>query len=101
MIAYYIHWHYDNTCDDANFYAGRDDDKLFHHRENAKKYAEKQLKQWQKDENRFYELDIKDNEEGLTPEEQEEWRKLAPICYGDLPYDYNICEREIKFEDEL
>ena len=44
---------------------------------------------------------IKDSEEGLTSKEQEEWRKLAPMVYGDLPDDYTICERDIKFEDEL
>ena len=31
MIAHYIHWHYPASADDANYYAGRDDDKLFHH----------------------------------------------------------------------
>ena len=101
MIAYYIHWHYSASADDANFYAGRDDDKLFHHKENAEKYAKDQISEWNDNSNRFYYLDCKDNEEGLTPEEQEEWRKLAPMVYGDLPNDYTICERDIKFEDEL
>lgn len=100
MIAYYIHWYYPASADDANYYAGRDDNKFFHHKDNAKKYAEKQLKQWQNDEKRFYELSNKDGEEGLTSEEQEEWHKLAPIVYGDLPDDYSIRKREIKFEDE-
>lgn len=101
MIAYYVHWHYPASADDANYYAGRDDDKLFHHKENAEKYAKEQLNQWQRDEKRFYELDDKDNKEGLTPEEQEEWRKLALIICDDLPDNYIICERDIKFEDEL
>ena len=101
MIAYYIHWHYPASADDANFYAGQDDDKLFHHKENAEKYAKDQINEWNNNSNRFYYLDCKDNEEGLTSEEQEEWHKLAPICYGDLPCDYAIKEREIKFEDEL
>lgn len=99
MIAYYVHWIYPPTADDANYYVGRDDYKLFHHKENAEKYAKEQLKQWQKDENRFCELDIKYNEEGLTPEEREEWCDLIHI-YGDLPCDYSIKERDIKFEDE-
>ena len=73
---------------------------FIHMRTNAIKYAEKQLKQWRNDAERFYELDNKDNKEGLNPEEQEEWRKLAPIVYGDLPYDYSILKREIRFEDE-
>lgn len=98
MIAHYIHWRYPATADNAKYYAGRDDDKLFHHEENAEKYAKEQLKQWQNDEKRFYELDSKNNKEGLTPKEQEEWRKLV---YGDLPDDYSIRKREIKFEDEL
>ena len=101
MIAYYVHWHYPASADDANYYAGQDDDKLFHHKENAEKYAKKQLKQWRNDEKRFYELNIKDNEESLTSEEQEEYDKLAPIVYDDLPDDYIIRERDIKFEDEL
>ena len=100
MIAYYIHWIYPPTADDANFYAGRDDSKLFHHEENSEKYAKEQLKQWQRDEKRFYELVSKDSEEGLTSEEQEEWDKLASIVCGDLPDDYSIRKREIKFEDE-
>lgn len=101
MKAYYVHWHYPASADDANYYAGKDDDKFFHHKENAEKYAKEQLQQWQNDEKRFYELDSKDNEEGLTSEEQEEWHKLASIIYGDLPCDYTIKEREIKFEDKL
>ena len=101
MIAYYIHWHYDNTCDDANFYAGQDDDKLFHHKENAKKYAKDKINEWNNNSNRFYYLDSKDEDSGLTPEEQEEYDKLAKLVYGDLPYDYSIRQREIKFEDEL
>lgn len=100
MIAYYIHWSYPASADEELFYYGIDDSKFFHHEENAKKYAEKQLKQWQNDENRFFELEMKDSEKGLTPEEQEELRKLAPNIYGDLPNNYTIKEREMIFEDE-
>ena len=100
MIAYYIHWRYPATADDANYYAGRDDDKFFHNEENAEKYAKDKINEWNDNASRFEYLDNKDNEYGLNPEEQEEWRKLAPIVYGDLPCDYVIKEREIKFEDE-
>ena len=101
MIAHYVHWHYPETADDANYYAGRDDDKLFYHKENAEKYAKDKINEWNDNASRFEYLDNKDNEYGLNPEEQEEWRKLAPLVYGDLPYDYFIKERDIKFEDEL
>ena len=101
MIAYYIHWSYPASADDANFYAGRDDDKLFHHKENAEKYAKDQISEWNGIGARFEYLDIKDSEYGLSPEEREEYDKLVRICYGDLPDDYTICERDIKFEDEL
>ena len=101
MIAYYVHWHYPVTADDELFYAGRDDDKLFHKENNARSYAKKQLKQYRENERRFYELDEKDENEGLSLEEKEEWTKLSVFSYSDMPYDYTIREREIKFEDEL
>ena len=101
MKAYYIHWIYDFTADDANFHAGQDDDKLFHHKENAEKYAKDKINEWNDNSCRFNYLNDKDEEYGLSPEEKEEWRKLALIIYGDLPCDYSICERDIKFEDEL
>lgn len=100
MIAYYVHWIYPPTADDELFYAGRDDKKLFHEEDNARAYAEKQLKQYQENERRFYELDEKDENEGLSPEEQEEWANLAVFSYSDMPYDYGIRNRDIKFEDE-
>lgn len=101
MIAYYVHWIYPPTADDELFYAGRDDNKLFHEEENAISYANKELKQYQENERRFYELDAKDENEGLNPEEKDEWTKLAVFSYSDMPYDYAIKERDIKFEDEL
>lgn len=101
MTAYYIHWHYSATADDANFYAGQDDDKLFHHKDNAEKYAKDKINEWNNNYFRFYYLYNKEEEYGLTPEEQEEYDKLASLVYGDLPNDYTICERDIKFEDEL
>ena len=77
MIAYYVHWHYPPTADDANYYAGRDDDKLFHHKENAEKYAKDKIHEWNKASARFDYLEIQDNDCGLNPEEQEEWRKTC------------------------
>lgn len=100
MIAYYVHWIYPPTAEDELFYAGTDDEKLFHKEDNARDYAKKQLKQYQENERRFYELDEKDENEGLTLEEKEEWTKLAVFSYSDMPYDYDIRKREIKFEDE-
>ena len=100
MIAYYVHWIYSSTADDELFYGGLDDDKLFHEEENAISYAKKELKQYQENEKRFYELDEKDENEGLSPEELEEWTKLAVFSYSDMPCDYGIRKREIKFEDE-
>jgi hypothetical protein len=100
MTAYYVHWIYPFTADDELFYAGTDDEKLFHKEDNARVYAEKQLKQYQENERRFYKLDEKDENEGLSPEEKEEWTKLAVFSYSDMPYDYGIRKRDIKFEDE-
>lgn len=101
MKAFYIVWIYDSSANDANYYAGNHDEKLFYHKENAEKYAKDRIKQWKDDENKFDKLNEKDENEGLSPEEQYEWVKLARICCGDIPIDYNICEREINFEDEL
>ena len=101
MIAYYIHWNYPPTADNSNFYAGRDDDKLFHHKENAEKYAKDKINEWNDNSRRFDYLCNKEEGYGLSPEEQEEYDKLAPIVYGDIPDDYIIRERDIKFEDEL
>ena len=100
MIAYYVHWIYPQSADDELFYGGKNDEKLFHEEDNARAYADKQLKQYQENERRFYELDKKDENEGLSPEEKDEWTKLAVFSYSDMPYDYGICKREIKFEDE-
>ena len=41
MIAYYVHWIYPPTADDELFYGGIDDEKLFHHQENAEKNGNK------------------------------------------------------------
>ena len=100
MIAYYVHWIYPSTANDKLFYVGLDDDKLFHKEENAIVYAKKELKQCQQNERRFYELDEKDENEGLNPKELEEWTELAVFSYSDIPCDYGIRKREIKFEDE-
>lgn len=101
MIAYYIHWIYDFSADDELFLSGKTDDKLFHHKENAEKYAKDKINEWNDNSSRFDYLNNKDEEYGLSPEEKEEWTKLALICCGDLPYDYSIRERNIEFEDEL
>lgn len=101
MIAYYVHWYYPASADNANFYGGQDNDKLFHHLENAENYAKNELNKIYNDNKRFNELVTKDEEEGLTIEEEIEYGKLATRLCGDLPNDYKICKREIKFEDEL
>ena len=101
MIAYYVHWCYPATADDANYFGGQNDDKLFHHEENAEKYAKNKLNQIYNDNDRFNELNDKYEDEGLTLEEEVEWGKLATRLCGDLPNDYKIRKREIKFEDEL
>lgn len=101
MIAYYIHWHYPFTADNELFYGGENDDKLFHHKENAEKYAKDKINEWNKASSRFEYLNNKDDYCGLSPEEREEYRRLASLLYGDLPDDYTICERYIKFEDKL
>ena len=101
MIAYYIHWHYPSTADNELFYGGKDDDKLFHHKENAEKYAKDKMYEWNKASARFDYLGIQDDDFGLTPREREEYRRLCSLFDGDLPDDYTILHKEIKFEDEL
>lgn len=101
MIAYYVHWCYPSTADDANYFGGQDSDKFFHHEENAENYAKNELNQIYNDNDRFNELNDKAEDKGLTLEEEVEWGKLATRLCGDLPNDYKICKREIKFEDEL
>ena len=73
MIAYYVHWIYPPTADDELFYGGIDDEKLFHHSENAEKYAKEQMSEWNNDVN---------------------------FEYNDLPCDYSIRNRNIEFEDD-
>lgn len=70
MKAYYIHWSYPAIADDAYFYGGEDDDKLFHKKENAEKYMEKKLQEF----------------------------RLAEE-FGDYPNSGIVCERDIVFED--
>lgn len=75
MIAYYIYWTYPPSADDANYYAGNDDNRWFHHKENAEAIAEHEL-------------------ENCTGSFFED-------CWdGDIPDGYRICERDITFEDE-
>ena len=45
MKAYYIHWSYPPSADDAEYYAGVDDSRFFHHKENAEAVAEKELRE--------------------------------------------------------
>ena len=101
MIAYYVHWHYPSTADNELFYGGKDDDKLFHHRENAETYAKNKIDEWDKASTRFDYLGVQDDDFGLTPREREEYRRLCSLFDGDLPDDYTILHKEIKFEDEL
>lgn len=101
MIAYYVHWNYPTTADNANFYAGQDDDKLFHHKENAEAYAKKELASFEMKLGDFLYLDIKSEQEGLSEEEENMYDELSNYYYSDIPNSYTIRERDIKFEDEL
>lgn len=97
MKAYYIHWNYPDYADDYLYYSGVDDDKLFYHRENAEKYANRELESIKELENKISEIQLKSEFEELTDEECD----LLAKGYQDFPTSYNIREREIKFEDEL
>ena len=98
MIAYYIHWIYPPSADDELYYGGRDDlDNLFHHKENAEKFAKDEINRYREQEKRYDYLNRKDDEEGLTPEEQDEFTKL--LLYCDLPTDYIIREKDLNFKD--
>lgn len=102
MIAYYIHWIYPPEADEELFYGGRDDlDNLFYHEENAEKFAKEEMTKYEEDEKRYDYLNKKDDEEGLTPEERDEFTDLLRRCCGDNPYGYAIRKKEFKFKDEL
>ena len=107
MKAYYIHWNYSASADDQLYYSGEDDKRLFHHKENAINTAQEYLADLQEKIGRFAEL--RDKAEGewygehspnLSPEEEEEYIKLAWYYYNDTPVSYTICERIIAFEDK-
>jgi len=106
MKAYYIHWIYPASADDQLFYSGEDDERLFHHKDNAVKAAEEYLADLQKKIGRFTELQAKagvfygEHSPYLSPAEEEECYELAQYFYNDAPVDYTICERDITFEDE-
>lgn len=98
MIAYYIHWDYPKTADDQLYYSGTDDGKLFHHKENAIKYAEATLEGYKKAKVRMTELE--DKYYGgirLTEQELHEFDELH--CLYDCPIMYTVLERDIVFED--
>ena len=98
MKAYYIHWSYPATADDGLYYGGDDDDRLFHHKENAEKIAKESVEYWDKKQKRLGELFVKHMAHETTPEEDKEYYEI--INYGGTPNGYTICERDIKFEDE-
>ena len=98
MMAYYIHWDYPKTADDQLYYSGTDDEKLFHHKENAVKYAEATLEKYKKARGRFCELENK-HYEGIRLTEQELHEFYELHCLYDCPTRYTVLERDIVFED--
>ena len=107
MKAYYIHWNYPSTADDALYYSGTDDDKLFHHKENAISYAEKRMEEYLEysDYGKYCEIESKSKGEWygghcpyLSPEEEDYYHNFS-WC-NDNPTSYRVYEREITFEDE-
>ena len=98
MIAYYVHWIYPPSADDALYYGGSDDEKLFHREENAIAYANKYLKDLNKKVLKASVLSATIDEEGRNPTEEED--KLLSFLYYDIPSNYSICKRYIEFEDE-
>lgn len=98
MKAYYIHWSYPASADDVFYYSGKDDDRLFHHKENAIKCAEDILETYKENTKKAIEIDRKMDECLYTPTPEE--HDLLYYLYGDIPNDYTICERDIVFEDE-
>lgn len=100
MKAYYIHWNYPSSADDALYYAGKDDNHFFHHKENAEKFAEDKLVEIKDKVKKGEELIEKGYNEGLTDEEDKQLDELYNYVYSDNPESYRIYEREIVFEDE-
>jgi hypothetical protein len=102
MKAYYIHWNYPSTADDALYYSGIDDEKLFHKKENAQKYMEEKLKDFFEVKGRTEILWDKKENGTLTKEEDKELQELSETLwyvYADSPCSGTVCEREIIFED--
>ena len=106
MKAYYIHWNYSAFADDVLYYGGTDDDKLFHHKENAVNYAEKRMKDYRKysDYDEYCEIESKSRGEWygehcpyLSPEEEDYYHNFCGC--NDNPVSYDVYEREIVFED--
>lgn len=100
MIAYYIHWNYPASADDALYYAGKDDKHLFHHKENAEEFAKNKLAEISEKVKRGNELIEKSYDVNITDEEDEELYNLFDYVWNDNPESYTIRERDIVFEDE-
>lgn len=102
MKAYYIHWDYPTTADDTLYYSGTDDKKLFHHKENAQKYMEEELKDYLEVKGKVKILLDKQESGIITKEENNELQELVHTLlhfYSDSPCTGTVCEREIIFED--
>ena len=106
MKAYYIHWSYPASADDQLYYSGEDDERLFHHEENAINKAKEIMAEIQKDIARYKELCNKAGKEWygghcpyLSPEEEAEYYNLR-YTLDESPTSYTIYVRNIIFEDE-
>lgn len=98
MIAYYVHWIYPPSADDNLYYGGFDDERLFHREENAIAYATNFLKTLNENVLKANALDTVLEEEGRQPTDEE--AELLSLLYYDIPSNYIIYKRDIKFEDE-
>lgn len=100
MKAYYIHWNYSSYADETLCYSGKDDNHLFHHKENAEEFAKNKLAEIFYKVKRGNELIKKSYSVQLTDEEDEELDNLFDYVRNDNPESYIILERDIVFEDE-
>lgn len=102
MKAYYIHWIYPASADDELFYGGKDDEKLFYHKERAQTYALSVLKQIEDAREKLQDVVNKRFNLGINSLTGEELEKYAEYqSLHDYPNNYAIHVREITFEDKV
>lgn len=100
MKAYYIHWNYPPSADNTLYHNGKDDEHLFHNRDNAEEFAKNKLAEISKNIDKAEYLIDKHYNSIILDEEEKELNNLIAYLCNDNPDSYSICKRDIVFEDE-